>query len=137
MNIAVAMLGYLAAAAALAGGLAGGVLFLARSGDSQAAAPQRVAPIPPRIAESLERRKPFPAPPITAPAAPTQVGISSTMQESHVALIRTSPKFVLRELPSPPRKRRKQSAPQASTAAFAQGAPPASVVTTARSDNPY
>ena len=61
MNIAIAMLGYLAAAAALAGGLAGGVVLLARPGDAQsAAAPQRVAPIPPRIADSIERKKPIP-----------------------------------------------------------------------------
>ena len=138
MNIAIAMLGYLAAAAALAGGLTGGVVLLARPGDAQsAAAPQRVAPIPPRIADSIERRKPIPQPPAAPLAVAKQVEVGPTMQEAKVALSRTPMKFVVRELPPPPKKRRKQSTQQASTAAFEQGPSTASAVTTARSDNPY
>jgi len=138
MNIAIAMLGYLAAAAALAGGLTGGVVLLARPGDAQsAAAPRRAAPIPPRIADSIERRKPIPQPPAAPIAVAKQDEVRPTMHESNVALNRTPVKFVVRELPPPPKKRKKPSTPQASAAAFEQGASTASNVTTARSDNPY
>ena len=139
MNIAIAMLGYLAAAAALAGGLAGGVALLARPGDAQsAAAPQRAAPIPPRIADSIERKKPFPQPPAAPLAVAKQVGVGPTMQEANVALTRTLPmKSVHREQPPPPKKRKKPATPQAAAVAFEQGASTASAVTTGRSDNPY
>lgn len=139
MNIAIAMLGYMAGAAALAGGLAGGVLFLARSGDSQTtAAPRRGAPIPPRIAESIERRKPLAQPPAEQLAVVTPVAVRPTMQESNVALTpKASTKFVIRQPPSPPKKPTKKFTPRASTAALEQGAPTAPAVTTARSDNPY
>ena len=139
MNIAIAMLGYLAAAAALAAGLAGGVVLLARPGDAQsAAAPQRVAPIPPRIADSIERRKPIPQPPAAPIAVAKQVEVGPIMQDANVALAPTLPlKSVHRQQPPPPKKRRKQSTPQVSAAAFVQGASTPSTVTTARSDNPY
>jgi hypothetical protein len=138
MNIAIAMVGYLAAIGALAAGLAGGVVLLARPGDAQsAAAPQRGAPIPPRIADSIERKKPIPQPPAAPIAVAKQVEVGLTMHESNVALSRTPVKFVVQQLPPPPKMRRKQSAPQTSAAAFEQGAPRASTVTTARSDNPY
>ena len=138
MNIAIAMLSYLAAAAALATGLAGGVALLARPGDARsAAAPQRVAPIPPRIADSIERKKPIPQPPAAPPAVAKQIEVGPTMHESNVALSRTPMKFVVRELPAPPKRRKKQSTSRASAAAFEQGASTASRVTTARSDNPY
>jgi hypothetical protein len=138
MNIAIAMLSYLAAAAALAGGLAGGVVLLARPGDAQsAAAAQRVAPIPPRIADSIERKKPIPQPPAAPLAVAKQVEVGPMMQDANVAISRTPMKFVVRELPPPPKKRRKQSTQQASAAAVQQGASTASAVTTARTDNPY
>ena len=139
MNIAIAMLGYLAAAAALAGGLTGGVVLLARPGDAQsAAAPRRAAPIPPRIADSIERRKPIPQPPAAPLAVAKQVEVGPIMQDANVALTPTLPvKSVHRQQPPPPKKRRKQPTPQASAAAFEQGTSTASAVTTARSDNPY
>ena len=139
MNIAIAMLGYLAAAAALAGGLAGGVVLLTRPGDARsAAAPQRVAPIPPRIADSIERRKPIPQPPAAPLAVAKQIEVGPIMQHANVALTPTLPvKSAHRQQPPPPKKRRKQPTPQASPAAFEQGASIASTVTTARSDNPY
>jgi hypothetical protein len=135
MNIALAMLGYLAAAATLAGGLAGGVVLLARTGDPQGvAAPRRVAPIPPRIADSIERRKPIAQPPAAPPAVTRQVAVGPIMHDANVALPRTVPmKSVHRE--QPPKKRKKRFAPQAP--ASEQNASPASTVTTARSDNPY
>jgi hypothetical protein len=137
MNIAIAMLSYLAAAAALAGSLAGGAVLLARTGDPQsAAAARRVAPIPPRIADSIERRKPIPQAPATPPAATRPIVAGPTMQDANVALTQAVPmKSAHREQPR--KKRNKRSAPQVSASAFEQGAPPASAVTTARSDNPY
>jgi len=110
MHIATAMLGYLSVSVALASGLAGGALWLARPDASQrATSPARAAPIPPRIAESIERRRPLPAPPAEPLAVATPAAVRPTMQESNVALNPKPPiKFVIRELSSPTQEAEKR-----------------------------
>src|SRR5947207_2639734 len=91
---------YLAVTAGLFGGLVGGVLWVVKPDPTATAAP-RVAPISPRIADSIERKK------MDAPA-PTPVGqttgttvapepIQPVMQGAPAALTH-APQIHIREL---------------------------------------
>ena len=107
-----ALLRYLAVTCALACALLGGIAWLVRV-DATEGAPTRDVPIPPRIADSIERKKTFvPPPPPEAPPAP-----AIPMHQANVALTRpNTARPVIRELksPSPPRKataRAKKQAP--------------------------
>jgi len=113
-----ALVCYLAVTSALAGGLLGGVLWLIRA--EAGSAPVRVAAIPPRIAESIERKKSM-QPPETPQAAPAP---PKPMHQASVALGQPA-KWVIREL-TPSAKKRKAPATAPSYAA-----------TAARNDNPY
>jgi hypothetical protein len=97
-----ALLCYLAATSALAGALLGGIAWLARV-DATAGVATRAVPIPPRIADSIERKKAYvPPQPPQAPSA-----AANPMQQANVALTQpTTMRPVIRELwpPSPQRK---------------------------------
>ena len=98
--------GYLAATSALAGVLLGGVLWLISTdgAESQAA---RVASVPPRIADSIERKKAF----VPQQAPPAASVPARPLQETNVAL-RQPPaaKWVIREL-APPRGKKRETRP--------------------------
>lgn len=98
-----ALVGYLAVTSVLAGGLLGGVLWLTSTNGADGATP-RVAPIPPRIADSIERKKA--AVPAQAPAAaPMPV---KPLQEASVALRRPmAAKWSIREI-SPLRAKKRE-----------------------------
>lgn len=130
MRLARALLGYALALGVLCAALIGGATWLIAPGEavSQTARP---APIPPRIADSIERKKPVPvheAAPEPAKPAMTEAVVSLTP-----APVRS---YKIRELTPPARpKRRPRTEPVTAQAAPALPAAPA--VTTARSDVPY
>jgi hypothetical protein len=128
------LLCYLAATSVLASALLGGVFWLIRT-DPTESAPARVAAIPPRIADSIERRKMvLPAPEPQVPPAPVR-----PMQEANVALKQPPPaaRWVIRELtPSRPNGRRARSLGQPPVRASAEAIAPAYAVTTGRDENP-
>ena len=113
----------------LASVLLGSVFWLIRTHPTESA-PARVAAIPPRIADSIERRKmavPAPEPPAApAPAKP--------MQEANVALKQPPARWVIRELtPSPTKARKARSLKQPPSA---QASAPTYAVPTGRDENP-
>jgi hypothetical protein len=105
------LVGYLAVTSMLAGGLLGGILWLIRT-DGAESAPVRVAALPPRIADSIERKKDV-VPPQAPPVASLPV---KPMQEANVALSQpVAAKWFIRELtPPPPKKRKRQATKQPS-----------------------
>jgi hypothetical protein len=104
MRVLAILLGYVASIAALAGPLIGGVLWLLQP-DLSLTREVKAAPIPRRIAESIERKK--------APiAAAEPVPVKAPMLEANVALTtQLVPTFKIRELSVAPAKRRKAKAP--------------------------
>ena len=136
MNILTTLVSYTVAVGVLVGGSVSGVLWLGRP-DPTVKPATRVAPIPPRIAESIERKRvPEPAPPLApAPAAATEpVLVKPVMLEADAALTHTPRKVKVRDLP-PPVKRKPPRQVQA--AALQAVASPVRAVTTGRSDFPY
>ena len=132
MRLARTLLCYIAAVGILCAALVGGAMRLIAPG---AAIPQetRVAPIPPRLAESIERKRPVPVQepdyrPEPAKPAMTEAAVSLTP-----APVRS---FKIRELTPPAKQQRKPRAEQG-VAQAAPPAAPAAIVTTARSDVPY
>jgi hypothetical protein len=126
-----AFVGYLAVTSVLAGGLLGGVIWLTRP-DAAESAPAQVAPIPPRIADSIERKKTTVPPP--AALMPVKV-----MQEANASLSQPTAKWVIRELTTPrarKREMRPRSAAPARGPADANAAAPFNAAPmTGRSDN--
>jgi hypothetical protein len=139
MQLARILLSYALVVGVLFSTLAGGVIWLLQPGPavSQEARP---APIPQRIADSIERKKPFP---VQEPAIgePKPEPVKPAMLEANVSLAPTpasSSRF--RQLSPPPREPRKRR----SEPALARAAPPvpvsnspAATVSAARSDFPY
>jgi hypothetical protein len=124
------LLCYLAATSVLASVLLGSLFWLIRT-DPTESAPARAAPIPPRIADSIERRKmALPPPETPAPPAPAR-----PMQAANVALKQPpAARWVIRELtPARPKGRR---AKQPTVRAPAQASAPGYAVPTGRDDNP-
>jgi hypothetical protein len=132
------LLGYLVATALIVYAAVGSVMWLTKA-DAAPNAPLRVAPIPPRIAESIARRA-EPLPPEVASVDMARVP-SKPMQEQNAALSQpVAPRWVIRELslPSQPAKMRKarvKDQPKVGTPAETTAS--SRLVTTARSDNPY
>ena len=133
MKLAKTLLSYTLAIGVLCAGLIGGVMWLIQSG---AAIPHeaRAATIPPRIAESIERRKPIPVQQSEpAPARPAMTEANVSLAPAPVHPIK------IRELNPPPKQHRK---PRGETA-VANAAPAAAirtaapVVSTARTDVPF
>ena len=134
MKLAGTLLSYALAVGVLCAGLIGGVLWLIHPGAATSRE-ARAATIPPRIAESIERRKPIPVQASEpAPAKPVMTEANASLTPAPVH------QFKIRELNPPPKQHRK---PRGETAVAAAAAPAAairtaaSVVSTARSDVPY
>jgi hypothetical protein len=131
MRFLARLLTYTAVVCALAGGMVGGTLWLLQP-DATMTREARAAPIPPRIADSIERRKPTPVP----VAAPAPEPAKPVMQTAPASLTH-QPTFRIRDLSPPPppkRNKRRERAPVVAQA------PPVSLpqaVTTARTDFPY
>ncbi len=128
------LLAYTCMIGVLCAGLIGGVTWLVQPG---AAVPHEayVAPIPPRIADSIERKKPILVKAEPEPAKPVEPA-QPAMQEQNASLA-PAPAFRIRELTPQtkhPRKPRERAIAQDARAALA---PSVSTVTTARSDFPY
>jgi len=133
---------YLGVAAGLFGGLVGGVLWLVKPEPAARHAP-RVAPISPRIAESIERKM---APASVTPAAQateTKVEpVKPVMQEANVALAHAPRRVQLRELTPQRTLKRKPPRDERSVALHdvppaAEAAPARAPVSTVRTDFPY
>ena len=96
----------------------------------------RVATIPPRIADSIERKKDLvlPPTPVSAPAA------AVPMREAAVSLAQP-PRHIIRELslpkPAAPKRRPKARTIEAHVAPSWTESAPSRTVTTARSDVPF
>jgi hypothetical protein len=131
MRFLARLLIYTAVVGALAGGMVGGTLWLIQP-DASMMRKARAAPIPPRIAESIERRKPMPMP--VAALAPEPA--KPVMQTAPAALTH-QPTFKIRDLRPPPSQKRNKRRERKPVVAEA---PPVSLpqaVTTARTDSPY
>jgi hypothetical protein len=133
-----ALLGYVVSAALLMGVLWGGVFWLVRP-DPSLTQGAKAAPIPPRIADSIERKK-LPDS-IETPAAVKAV-VHEPMQEANAALTRPTPSFKIRELsPLPTEKRKRKSKEERAATASLDTAPDTRLaprsVATGRTDFPY
>jgi len=134
MRLAGTLLSYAFAIGVLCAGLIGGVMWLVQPGAATSHE-VRAAPIPPRIADSIERRKPIPVQESEpAPAKPVMTDANVSLTPAPVR------PFKIRELNPPPKQHRK---PRGETAVAAASAPAAAIrtaapaVSTARSDVPY
>lgn len=141
MKLLALLLTYLGVSAGLFAGLIGGVLWLVRP-DPTIAQERRVPPIPPRIADSVERKT---APPAVTPAALTETKVAPepvnpAMQEADAALTQAPRKVQIRETkPRPPIKRKPRDGRSIASheAAPAPEAPAPIVRPLARTDFPY
>jgi hypothetical protein len=137
MQLAIKCVSYVAIVVGLSLTLASGVRWLV-SPDPAAARVTYTPPIPPRIADSIERKKELPPPPppvvATAPAM-----AQPAMQNANVALHPPPrPREVIRELRVRPPGAKPRVKPDERLQAQAPPVVPArEVVTTARSDVPY
>ena len=123
------LLSYTAVIGVLCAALIGGTLWLVQPGAAVSGEP-RVAPIPPRIAESIERKKALPV----KESEPEPV--KPAMTEANVSLA-PAPVQQFRELSPPPQQTRKPRRERSLPSQEAAPAAPAAVVTTARTDVPY
>ena len=129
MNLATTISSYVLATAVLAGGLTCGVSWLISS-DGAPVAQAKPAQLPPRIAESIERRKAMIPPIVSLPPA------RPVMQEANVALRpEQGIKQVVREVARVPLGMKQRPRPKTPPATEINR--PAALVTTARTDTPY
>ncbi|TMJ04267.1 MAG: hypothetical protein E6G97_07095 [Alphaproteobacteria bacterium] len=140
---------YLGATGLLFGGLIGGVFWLVKPDPTAATVAPRVAPISPRIAESIERKKldtPAPTPVVQTTSTTIEPQpITPVMQEAPAALTQAPHRVQIRELSQRTAKRKplphqRNAAAQnvATQEAAATPAPSAArPIATARSDSPY
>ena len=136
MKLAGILLWYTLAIGVLFSTLAGGVMWLVQPGTAMSQA-ARATPVPPRIADSIERKRPIPV----EERRPEPV--KPTMQAANVSLA-PAPAYStkIRELSASvtqTRKRRSKQKQQvvAREAAAVSASWPAVTVTTARTDFPY
>jgi hypothetical protein len=144
MKLLALLMTYLGVSAGLFGGVIAGVLWLVQPDPSAATAAPRVAPISPRIADSIERRKmETPAQPIPTSLEPEP--IKPAMQEAPAALTQAAHHVPIRDLSQRMAKRKplphqRNAAAQdvATHEAAATPAPPvARPIATGRTDSPY
>lgn len=149
MRLPALLMSYLGVTAGLLGGVVAGALWLVKPDPTMATAAPRIAPISPRIAESIERKKMDTAA-LTPVVQTTGTNgepepIRPVMQEAPAALTQAPPRIQIRELTQRTAKR-KPLAHQRNAAAQNVGtheaaATPAPAVArpiaTARSDSPY
>lgn len=135
MKLAGTFLSYTLAVGILFAGLIGGVKWLVQSGPA-ISHEARAAPIPPRIAESIERKKPIPVQESEPEPAKPAVTAMPAMTEASVSLAPAPVRsFNIRELaPAKPKRKPREHGVAESTAA---PAPVAAAISTARSDFPY
>lgn len=146
MSLLTRLASYALVVGGLSLGLVHGVMWLVQPDASLRAQP-RVAPVPPRIAESIERKQAFT--PVVQPAAlvtPAAAAPAAAAVEPAPAMKRVD--AALTDQPVPRLKIHERSAPHkrkpkpiemrsAYAAAREPAAAPAPVITTARSDVPY
>jgi len=135
---------YLGATALLFGGLTAGVLWLVRPDPTATTASPHVAPISPRIAESIERKKietpALPAPVLEATAAKVEPAPLKPVMHELPAALTPAPRVHIRELNSrvakhkPPRQERAMARQEPVAAPETPAARP---IATARTDFPY
>lgn len=130
MKTLLTLLGYLAGTAALAGSLMGGVFWLIQP-DPSLLREAKAAPVPPRIAESIERKKT--PEPVVEPVKVPLVEASVALTMPSVAKIR------IRELVRPPaNKQNRQPRNDGRTLSVSAEIPPSPAVRTlSRNNSPY
>lgn len=134
MKLAKILLAYALTIGVLCAGLIGGAMWLIQP-SAAISHETRAAPVPPRIADSIERRKPIPVKESEPePAKPA-------MKEADVSLAPAPVRsFKIRELAPPVKQKRKPRGDSAVAQVPTPAETPRSVspvVTTARSDVPY
>ena len=113
MRLAGILFSYVLAIGILGAALIGGVMWLVTPGPA-VSHEARIAPIPPRLADSIERKKPLPVPE-PEPAKPA-IQDAAVMKEAPASLTQAPVRsFKIRELNPPPKQ--KQSASRAAKAA--------------------
>jgi hypothetical protein len=135
---------YLGATALLFGGLIGGVLWLVRPDPTAATASPRVAPISPRIAESIERKKMdarvVPTPVVQAAEAKVEPAPLNPVMHELPAALTPAPRAHIRDLQPRVTKRkapRQEHAIARQEPAAVPEAPVPRPIATARTDFPY
>jgi len=131
MRVLAGLLAYAAVVCLLAGGVIRGTLWLIEP-DPSIKWETKAAPIPPRIAESIERKKPLPVPAVAATSEP----VKPVMQEAAASLT-SPPTFRIRELGPPSPKKAKKRREQKPVVAEAPTTSVPQAVSTARTDFPY
>jgi len=144
MKLIALLMSYLGVTAGLLGGVVAGALWLVKPDPSAATATPRVAPISPRIADSIERRKMDAAVHLMETKAEPEP-IKPAMQEAPAALTQAPQRVQIRDLSQRMAKRKplphqRNAAAQnvATHEAAATPAPPvARPIATGRTDSPY
>lgn len=131
MRVIAGLFAYTAVVCLLAGGVIWSTLWLVEP-DPTVKLERQAPPIPPRIAESIERKKPLPVPAVTATPEP----VKPVMQEASASLT-SQPIAKIRELSPPPQRKVKKRREQKSIVADAPAVTPTQSVLTARTDFPY
>jgi hypothetical protein len=131
MRLLARLLIYTAVVGVLAAGMVGGALWLIQP-DATMMRQARAAPVPPRIADSIERRKPLPVP----VAAPAPEPAKPPMQMAPVSLTH-QPTLKTRDLSPPPARKRDKRRENKPVVAEARPVSVPQAVTTARTDFPY
>ena len=132
MRTILLMLTYSAAAGALMFGMAGAVNWLIAPDPTLAAPARAAAPVPRRIADSIERKNaPLPEPDKAASV------MRPVMQEAPVALTQPAPQLKIREPSSPPSRKTTKRKPRNEPMISASQDAPARPHPTARTDFPY
>ena len=131
MRFLARLLIYTAIVGALAGGMVGGTLWLVQPGATMTRE-ARAAPIPPRIADSIERKRPMAVP--VAAAAPEPA--KPVMQMAPVSLTH-KPTFKIRDLSPPSAQKRNKRRERKPVVAEPSPVSLPQAVTTARTDSPY
>ena len=140
MKLLAVLVSYLAVSAALLGGLIGSVLWIVKPDPNAPPAHAHVAPIAPRIAESIARK--MEAVPVT-PANASEAEPAPAMPSMHVApaALTPAPQVHIRELkPQHAAKRKPAREPRSSAVQASMPAAEAPVprpIATARTDSPY
>jgi hypothetical protein len=128
------LLGYVAGTAALVAVLMSGVFWLVRP-DTSLTQEAKAAPIPPRIAESIERKKPLE--PVAEPVA-EPVKVQPMLQEANVSLTsQAAPKFKIRELSPPLARKRMPKGDERTLSAAVENTPVPEIRRMTRTDTPY
>lgn len=134
MKLVGTLLAYALTIGTLFAGLIGGVTWLVQPGPA-ISRQAHSAPIPPRIADSIERKKPIAVK--EAAPEPAKPAIAPAMTEANVSLA-PAPSFKIRERAPAPHRRKPQRERGVAQAGAPEPIPAArSPLPTARSDFPY